>query len=351
MDAVQEMPEFAKYLKDLLTKKKKKPLKHDTVGITHRVSAIISKTAVQKRGDPEAFTIPGTIGRKDLIDSEKHEIKFRVNDEEMTFQASKGMKLPSLYQSISVINSFDVVDEAVEFKMEEDCLDEALSAILVNFNAKEMEGYIETTQRLLTVLRKHLRALGWTIVDIRGIPSGICEHRIQLEEKSSPSVGHQRRLNPPMQEVVKKTIIQWLDARVVYPIDNSPWKVEYCILQRPFMPFIDQMLDRLAERVLQRFEETNLVLNWEKCHLMVNEGIVLGHKISEKGIEVDQAKIDVISKLSPPISVKGVRSFLGHAGFYRRFIKDFSKIANPMCKLLEKESKFNFDETCIKAFE
>ncbi|XP_059291973.1 uncharacterized mitochondrial protein AtMg00860-like [Lycium ferocissimum] len=84
---------------------------------------------------------------------------------------------------------------------------------------------------------------------------------------------------------------------------------------------------------------------------MVKEGIVLGHKISEKGIEVDQAKIDVISKLPPPISVKGVRSFLGHAGFYRRFIKDFSKIANPMCKLLEKESKFNFDEKCIKAFE
>jgi len=73
--------------------------------------------------------------------------------------------------------------------------------------------------------------------------------------------------------------------------------------------------------------------------------------VSQKGIEVDKAKIEVIEKLPPPICVKGVRSFLGHAGFYRRFIKDFSKIAHPMCKLLEKEVKFVFDEICLKVFE
>ena len=69
--------------------------------------------------------------------------------------------------------------------------------------------------------------------------------------------------------------------------------------------------------MLQQCEETNLVLNWEKCHFMVQEGIVLGHKISVRGIEVDKAKIDVIEKLPPSVNVKGVRSFLGHAGFYR----------------------------------
>ena len=83
---------------------------------------------------------------------------------------------------------------------------------------------------------------------------------------------------------------------------------------------------------------------------MVKEGIVLGHRSSEKGIEVDRAKVEVIERLPPPISVKGVRSFLGHAGFYRRFIKDFSKIAHPLCKLLEKDCKFCFDESCLKAF-
>ncbi|GJX92147.1 reverse transcriptase domain-containing protein [Tanacetum coccineum] len=88
----------------------------------------------------------------------------------------------------------------------------------------------------------------------------------------------------------------------------------------------------------------------EKCHFMVKEGIVLGHKISKSGIEVDRAKVDVIAKLPHPTSVKGVRSFLGHAGFYRRFIQDFSKIARPMTHLLEKETPFDFSKECIEAF-
>ena len=70
---------------------------------------------------------------------------------------------------------------------------------------------------------------------------------------------------------------------------------------------------------------------------MVREGIVLGHKVSEKGIEVDRAKVEVIEKFLPPTSVKGVRSFLGHAGFYKRFIRDFSKISSPLCNSIEKD--------------
>ncbi|GJZ94583.1 reverse transcriptase domain-containing protein [Tanacetum coccineum] len=89
----------------------------------------------------------------------------------------------------------------------------------------------------------------------------------------------------------------------------------------------------------------------EKCHFMVKEGIVLGHKVSGAGLEVDKAKINVISKLSPPTNIKGVRSFLGHAGFYRRFIKDFSKISRPITKLLEKDNPFEFNNECQKAFE
>ncbi|GJX43463.1 reverse transcriptase domain-containing protein [Tanacetum coccineum] len=105
------------------------------------------------------------------------------------------------------------------------------------------------------------------------------------------------------------------------------------------------------EKMLKRCEDTNLALNWEKSHFMVKEGIVLGHKISKKGIEVDKAKIDVISKLPHPTTVKGIRSFLGHAGFYRRFIKDFSKISRPMTHLLEKNTPFIFSEDCILAFQ
>nr|GFC51777.1 reverse transcriptase domain-containing protein [Tanacetum cinerariifolium] len=105
------------------------------------------------------------------------------------------------------------------------------------------------------------------------------------------------------------------------------------------------------DAMLQQCEDTNLVLNWEKCHFMVKEGIVLGHKISKNGLEVDRAKFNVIAKLPHPTTVKGVRSFLGHAGFYRRFIQDFSKIARLMTHLLEKEIPFVFSKDRIDAFE
>ena len=105
------------------------------------------------------------------------------------------------------------------------------------------------------------------------------------------------------------------------------------------------------ETVLYWCIEKNLVLNWEKCHFMVNQGIVLGHIISNRGIEVDKGKIELISKLPSPINVKTMRQFLGHAGFYKRFIKDFWKIAKPLYKLLEKEAKFAWDEDCQRSSE
>jgi hypothetical protein len=104
------------------------------------------------------------------------------------------------------------------------------------------------------------------------------------------------------------------------------------------------------DKVLQRCEKTNLVLNWEKCHFMVNEGIILGHKISERGMEVDRAKVEPIEKMPCPRDDKGIRSILGHAGFYRRFIKDFSKISNPLTNLLQKDVPFFYDD-CKEAFE
>ena len=104
------------------------------------------------------------------------------------------------------------------------------------------------------------------------------------------------------------------------------------------------------ESILKRCEETNLVLNCEKCHFMVTKGIVLRHKISRKGIEVNKAKAAIIEKLPPPTTVKGIRSFLGHVGFYKRFIKDFTKLSKPLCSLLEQDTPFKFDQACAKAF-
>nr|KYP36884.1 Retrovirus-related Pol polyprotein from transposon opus [Cajanus cajan] len=134
------------------------------------------------------------------------------------------------------------------------------------------------------------------------------------------------------------------------------------------LPFIDQILERLEgkftvygssfdacldslDRVLNRCIETNLVLNFEKCHFMVEQGIVLGHIISSRGIEVDPAKISVIAQLSYPSCVREVRSFLGHASFYRCFIKDLNKKALPLSNLLQKDIHFNFDDRCKEAFD
>ncbi|KAL5827957.1 hypothetical protein ACOSQ3_019799 [Xanthoceras sorbifolium] len=103
--------------------------------------------------------------------------------------------------------------------------------------------------------------------------------------------------------------------------------------------------------VLSRCEEKGLVLNWEKCHFMVSSGIVLGHIVSERGIEVDKAKIELIAKLPTPKTIKDIRSFLGHAGFYRRFIQNFSAISRPLCNLLVKDVEFNWTPECEKAFQ
>ena len=115
-------------------------------------------------------------------------------------------------------------------------------------------------------------------------------------------------------------------------------------------PTFDYCLHNLT-LVLKRCMETNLVLNWEKCHFMVREGIVLGHRIFDRGIEVDRAKIEIIEKLPPPISIKGVRSFLGHAGFYRRLIRDFFKVSKPFSNLLMQGVPFEFNEPCLHAYE
>ncbi|CAN6687770.1 unnamed protein product [Malus baccata var. baccata] len=333
--------------------------------------------------------------------------------------------------------------------------------------------------KLVRVLKEYKTTIGWTLADIKGISPTTCMHRILLEEGSKTSREAQRRLNPPMIEVVKKEVIKLLDCGVIYPISDSKWvspvqcvpkksgvtvvanaenelvpqRIQtgwrVCIDYRKLnaatrkdhfpLPFIDQMLERLASYafycfldgysgynqivitpedqekttftcpfgtfayrrmpfglcnapatfqrcmmsifsdyvekiievfmddfsvfgdsfdgclhnlslILKRCVETNLVLNWEKCHFMVKQGIGLGLIVSENGIEVDKSKIDLVRHLPSPTSVREVCSFLGHAGFYRRFIKDFSKVAQPLCRHLQKDVAFEFTKECTASF-
>ena len=155
----------------------------------------------------------------------------------------------------------------------------------------------------------------------RRIPFGLC---------NAPGT-FQRCMMAIFSDMVEKTIEVFMD--------------DFLVLGSSF----DNCLENLRS-VLIKCKETNLILNWEKCHFMVQEGIVLGHQISTRGIEVDRAKIEAIEKLPPPSSVKGIRSFLGHAGFYRRFIKDFSQIAKSLSNLLVQGTPFEFDAQCMRAF-
>nr|GEU74084.1 reverse transcriptase domain-containing protein [Tanacetum cinerariifolium] len=227
---------------------------------------------------------------------------------------------------------------------------------------------------LIKVLKSHKQAIAWKLSDIKGINLENCTRKILMEEDFKPAVQHQRRVNLKIHDVIKKEVEKILDAELIYPISDSPWVIpvhcvpkkggftiveneenelipnrllmgwRVCIDYRKLneatrkdhfpLPFMDQMLEKL-----------------EKSHFMVKKGIVLGHKISKNGIEVDKAKVDVIAKLPHPTTVKGIRSFLGHASFYRRLIQDFSKIARPMTRLLEKETSFFFSKECVEAFQ
>ncbi|KAK1682461.1 hypothetical protein QYE76_043309 [Lolium multiflorum] len=250
--------------------------------------------------------------------------------------------------------------------------DKKIYPVIISSKLTEFEE-----ERLLEILKKHRGAIGYTLDDLKGISPSICQHAINMEDDAKPVVEPQRRLIPKMKDVVRNEVLRLLEAGIIYPIADSRWvSPVHCVPKKGGMTVVPNDNDELIpqrvvvgyrmcidyrkvnkvfmddfsvygnsfdnclrnlDKVLQRCEETNLVLNWEKCHFMVNEGIVLGHKISERGIEVDRAKVEAIEKMPYPRDVKGIRSVLGHAGFYRRFIKDFSKISKPLTNLLQKD--------------
>ncbi|GKB68639.1 reverse transcriptase domain-containing protein [Tanacetum coccineum] len=150
----------------------------------------------------------------------------------------------------------------------------------------------------------------------------------------------------PLQElkvVEPKNEKSFIDEPPEVELKDLPPHLEYAFLEDTDKSPIIIVKDLKDE------EKTALIK--EKSHFMVKEGIVLRHKISKNGIEVDKAKVDVIAKLPHPTTVKGIRSFLGYAGFYRRFIQDFLKIARPMTSLLKKDTPFFFSKECIEAFQ
>nr|GEU85185.1 DNA-directed DNA polymerase [Tanacetum cinerariifolium] len=187
---------------------------------------------------------------------------------------------------------------------------------------------------------------GWRVcIDYRKLNESICKEHFPLpsmDQMLERLAGNQyycfldgtfqRCMMAIFHDMIEKTMEVFMD--------------DFSVFRNSFQSCLSHL-----ERMLKRCEDTNLCLNWEKSHFMVKEGIVLGHKISMQGIKVDKAKVDVITKLPHPTTVKGIRSFLDHSSFYRRFIKDFSKIARPMTRLLEKDTLFIFSKECVEAFQ
>nr|GFB95545.1 reverse transcriptase domain-containing protein [Tanacetum cinerariifolium] len=204
---------------------------------------------------------------------------------------------------------------------------------------------VEEKATLIKVLKSHKQAIAWKLSDIKGWH--VCINYRKLNEAT-----HKDHFPLPFMDQMLERLTGNEHVPKVYDgylsrYDQKTMKVfmdDFSIFGNSFETCLSHL-----EKMLQRCEDTNLCLNWEKSHFMVKEGIVLRNKISKNGIEVDKAKVDVIAKLPHPTTVKGIRSFLGHAGFYRRFIQDFSKIARPMTQLLEKDTPFFFSNKCIEA--
>nr|GFC14017.1 DNA-directed DNA polymerase [Tanacetum cinerariifolium] len=339
-----------------------------------------------------------SLNKVDLIDETCEEYSQVVLG--FTEDVSTEDYLPILHNDLKVIEPKTQSEEDEPSKVELKELPPHLEYAFLGNNgewpiiiAKDLSPKEKTN--LLNVLKTQKKAIAWKLTDIKGIDPEFCSHKILLEEKHSPKVQSQRRINPKIHDVIKKEVEKLLDAGLIYPISDIPWVSPiHCVpkkggmtvikndekelvptrlvtgwrvypkdqekttftcpygtfayKRRPFglcnapgtfhrcmMAIFHDMIERTMEvfmddffvfensfstcltnleNMLKRCEDTKLVLNWEKSHFMVKEGIVLGHKISKKGIEVGKAKIDVISKLPHPTTVKGIRSFLGLHG-------------------------------------
>nr|GEY51614.1 DNA-directed DNA polymerase [Tanacetum cinerariifolium] len=298
-DALLLMPKFASTIKCLLTNKDKL-FELAKIPLNENCSAMLLKNLPEKLGDPSKFLIPSDRsithpkGVAEDVFVKVGKFHFPTDFVVVDFEADPRVPL-------SLGRSFLRTSRALIYVYGEEITlrvnDEA-----VTFNLNQTTRYSSTYDDLM--------------------PFCLC---------NAPRT-FQRCMMAIFYDMIEKTMEVFIDD---------------------FLVFGDSFSSCLShlDTMLQRCKDTNLILNSEKCQFMVKEGIFLCYKISKNRLEVNRAKVDVIAKLPHPTTVKGVRSFLGHAGFNRRFIQDFFKIARPMTHLLEKETSFVFSKDCIDAFE
>nr|GEX92511.1 reverse transcriptase domain-containing protein [Tanacetum cinerariifolium] len=269
--------------------------------------------------------VPLIIGRcflktdRALIDVHNGELTLRIRNEAITYNLDQTVRYSANYNQITA-NKIDVICEMYS--------QEVLGFSDVTANSPKINPFYYDPEGDILLLKAILNS------------------------KPLPPLPNHKQYMPSYKKELKvceaKTVKSSVDEPPEVELKDLPPHHEYAFLEGDNkLP----MLERLAGNEHYCFLDGFSSLNWEKSHFMVKEGIVLGHTISKNGIEVDRAKVDVIAKLPHPTTVKGIRSFLGHASFYRRFIQDFSKISRPMTHLLKKNTPFIFSEDCIKAFQ
>nr|XP_033510734.1 uncharacterized protein LOC117275541 [Nicotiana tomentosiformis] len=358
-DALKQMPAYAKFLKEILSSKRKLE-EVSLVKLTEKCSAILQNKLPQKLGDPGSFTIPCTLRgahfEKALCDS-------GASINLMPFLIFRKLELGEMKDtsvSLQLADQNEYKDDKVITDSFERCLAKSGTTTDNDITIRKEAEILEKDSENEKVSLEEVQPK----VELKTLPSHLKYIFLEpdFQYKQIP-------ITPKDQEKTTFTLPRGTYAyrRMPFGLCNAPATFQSCmsaIFSNMTEKFLEIFMDDFTlfgktfedcfyhlTLVLKRCEETNLVLNWKKCHFMVTERIVLGHKISAKGIEVDKAKIDLIAGLPPPTTVKGIRSFLGHAGFYRRFIKDYSKISKPLTNLLMKDVKFEFSDNSRKAFE
>ncbi|XP_068648704.1 uncharacterized protein [Aristolochia californica] len=184
-------------------------------------------------------------------------------------------------------------------------------------------------EKLVQVLKENKKAIGWTIADIKGISPSTCMHHILLEDGAKPSCQPKRRLNPPMMDVEKKEILKLLEVRVIYPISDSTW----------VSPI----------QVVTKKTGITIVKN-QNDELVPTHYFQIAIASEDQEMMTFTCPFGTFAYCSMPFGLcNGPTTF--QRCFYRRFIKDISKIALPLCKLLQKDVVFEFDEACKKVFD
>nr|GEY16906.1 reverse transcriptase domain-containing protein [Tanacetum cinerariifolium] len=249
-----------------------------------------------------------------------------LNDDPSLPPPTQGMYLPQIRKELKICeakNDKSSIDEPPEVKLK-DLPPHLEYAFLESEDklpviiAKDLS--VEKKAALIKVLKSHKQSIAWKLSDIKGINPEFYTHKILMKDDFKPAVQHQRRVNPKIHDFIKKEVEKLIDAELIYSISDSPWVYDgYLsrydrktmeVFTDDFLVFGNSFGTCLShlDKMLQQCKDTNLFLNWEKNHFMVKEGIVLGHNISKNGIEADKAKVDVITKLPHPTTVKGMSS-------------------------------------------